>query len=60
MDLTPNYNIKKQDDKPMFACKIEWVDTDGKVNSVLSTDPDEAETILGLLTGNITLEDLKS
>ena len=43
----------------LFKCTIEWVDTDGKTNSLELDDVDVAETTIGLLSGNICLADLE-
>lgn len=54
-----NYNIKKdKDGKDICFFSIDWVDENGKKNSIQTRDVFEAETILGLLSGNITFGDL--
>ncbi len=53
--MSREYDIKDKS----FKCNITWTDVDGNNHEFNSEDPETCETVLGLLTGNINLEDLK-
>lgn len=54
-----NYNVKYNNEKPIIRITFEWVDNDGKINILDTTNFEEAETYLGLLNGTICLADLE-
>ncbi len=58
--MSTEYNIKTDErGLQIFNCKIEWTAVDGKTHVVETADAETAETVIGLLTGNITLSDLE-
>lgn len=55
-----NYNVGSDENgKPRFKITIEWYDTNGQHFTNESTDIEESETLIGLLSGNICLNDLE-
>jgi len=55
-----NYNVGNDENgKPRFRATIEWYDENGKQFTTESTDIEESETLIGLLSGNICLSDLE-
>jgi hypothetical protein len=54
------YNIQLDENhKSKQRFIFEWYDINGIYHIVETTDMDEAETVLGLLSGNICLGDLE-
>lgn len=45
--------------RPAFRARMEWTDSDGQYHSIVTTDPETTETVSGLISGNISPEDLK-
>lgn len=55
-----DYKIKRVDGIEVFDCTIKWTTDDGRELITYPKTAEDAETIIGLLTGNVTLSDLES
>lgn len=58
--MTTNYDIKK-DEKGKDLCRFmfEWVDKNGETQTVETNCIETAQTVIGLLSGEICLADLE-
>lgn len=54
-----NYNVGLDENGKRFRVVIEWYNEKGEFFIKQSKDIEEAETILGLLSGNISFADLE-
>jgi hypothetical protein len=57
--LSAAATLDEPEHKPKFRAAVEWLDESGQYRKITTTDAEAAETVVGLITGNITLEDLK-